>query len=302
MEPGGCRVDYSKLNGLVPVIVVDAASGAVLTQAYANREAVEATLRTGYAHFYSRSRRRLWMKGETSGNRLRVLSVTGDCDCDSLIYLAVPEGPACHTGMWTCFHNPLADTGFTATLWRLLTEALRASRLHSDPRGGYRLEGPLTTYEPPPSPLLLSLLATALLGRAGVPGRGGRGADLLAAPEGPEALVAAAIASRAGIPLQPVGPGRPPSSVAGREVLVYASIVSGGRRLQGILEALESQGARVKAVLAPLAVPSEGGPERLERAGYRLERLADLHFKTGGIAVLVNPETGERVEVSLWTG
>ena len=90
-------------QGLVPVIIADATTGAVLTLAYANREAVERTLATGSTWLYSRSRAALWNKGETSGNTQRVVSVSVDCDGDALLYRVVPNGPACHTGAASCF-------------------------------------------------------------------------------------------------------------------------------------------------------------------------------------------------------
>ena len=95
-------------NGLVPVIAQDAKTNEVLTLAYANREAVEKTLSSGEAHFYSRSRQELWRKGETSGNTQRVVEVRLDCDGDALLYRVDPAGPACHTGERTCFFTPLS--------------------------------------------------------------------------------------------------------------------------------------------------------------------------------------------------
>lgn len=89
--------------GLVPVVVQDRKSGDVLMLAYANAEALARTAETGLAHFWSRSRRALWRKGETSGNGLRVREVRTDCDRDSLLLVVDPEGPACHTGSRTCF-------------------------------------------------------------------------------------------------------------------------------------------------------------------------------------------------------
>lgn len=94
-------------RGLLPVVCQDVATGAVLMVAWANREALEATARTGLAHFWSRSRKKLWQKGETSGNRLEVVSVTADCDRDTLLLRVLPTGPACHRGTRTCFEpNP----------------------------------------------------------------------------------------------------------------------------------------------------------------------------------------------------
>ena len=98
-------------SGIVPVIMQDAATGEVLTLAYANREAVEKTLHSGEAHFYSRSRGELWRKGETSGNTQQVAEVRLDCDSDALLYKVHPRGPACHTGERSCFHQTLAGEG-----------------------------------------------------------------------------------------------------------------------------------------------------------------------------------------------
>ena len=104
INPSALRYDD---RGLLPVVVQDAGSGAVLMLAYANREAVELTLSTGEAHFWSRSRQSLWRKGETSGNTLKVMEVTADCDGDALLVRAIPAGPACHRGTRTCFEpNP----------------------------------------------------------------------------------------------------------------------------------------------------------------------------------------------------
>jgi phosphoribosyl-AMP cyclohydrolase len=94
-------------DGLVPVIVQDADNGDVLMLAYANAEALELTRSTGAAWFWSRSRRELWEKGATSGNRMRVVSLALDCDGDALLMRVAPAGPACHTGARTCFHNNL---------------------------------------------------------------------------------------------------------------------------------------------------------------------------------------------------
>ena len=104
----GERVNFDA-NGLVPVVAQDAATGDVLTLAYANREAVETTLSSGEAHYYSRSRDELWRKGATSGNTQRVVEVRLDCDGDALLYRVDPTGPACHTGEKTCFFTVLSD-------------------------------------------------------------------------------------------------------------------------------------------------------------------------------------------------
>lgn len=96
-------LDWSKQGGLVPAIVQDADSGQVLMLGYMNEEALSKTLSSNKVHFFSRSRQRLWMKGETSGNVLRLESVEADCDRDALLVLARPLGPVCHTGQQSCF-------------------------------------------------------------------------------------------------------------------------------------------------------------------------------------------------------
>jgi phosphoribosyl-AMP cyclohydrolase len=101
------KLDFKKGNGLIPVVVQDAESKEVLMMAYANEEALEKTLSTGYAHYWSRSRQKLWMKGETSGHTQKIREVLTDCDYDTLLYVVDQKGPACHTGNDTCFYNKL---------------------------------------------------------------------------------------------------------------------------------------------------------------------------------------------------
>ncbi|MEO0250286.1 MAG: phosphoribosyl-AMP cyclohydrolase, partial [candidate division WOR-3 bacterium] len=92
---------------LIPVVVQDVRSKAVLMLAYANREALEKTLSTGYAYYWSRSRNQLWMKGETSGHTQRIKAILVDCDYDALLYVVEQKGPVCHTGNETCFYSKL---------------------------------------------------------------------------------------------------------------------------------------------------------------------------------------------------
>ncbi len=101
------KLDFTKGNGLIPVITVDAKTKEVLMQAYANKEAIELTLKTKKATYWSRSRNELWVKGETSGHTQKIVSVATDCDYDSLLYVVEQVGPACHTGEYSCFFNKL---------------------------------------------------------------------------------------------------------------------------------------------------------------------------------------------------
>ncbi len=101
------KLDFKKGNGLIPVVVQDAKSKALLMLAYTNREALEKTLSTGYAHYWSRSRNKLWMKGETSGHTQKIKKIFVDCDYDALLFIVEQKGNVCHTGKDTCFHNKL---------------------------------------------------------------------------------------------------------------------------------------------------------------------------------------------------
>ena len=103
------KIDELKFDekGLIPAIVVDAVSKNVLTLAYMNKESLQITMEKKLTCFYSRSRQELWLKGETSGNYQHVVSVTADCDNDALVVMVEPDGPACHTGEESCFHNPV---------------------------------------------------------------------------------------------------------------------------------------------------------------------------------------------------
>ena len=100
-------------NGLLSAVVQDAVSGEVLMVAFMDDEALAATRRTGIAHFHSRSRQTLWMKGETSGNTLAVQRILIDCDQDALVLKVRPSGPACHTGARSCFYRELREEGLS---------------------------------------------------------------------------------------------------------------------------------------------------------------------------------------------
>jgi phosphoribosyl-AMP cyclohydrolase len=100
-------LDFSKGEGLIPVVVQDSNTKEVLTLAYTNKESLSLTKKTGNSWFWSRSRNKLWMKGEESGNVQKVKEILIDCDSDAVIYLVEPAGPACHTGVRVCFHHKL---------------------------------------------------------------------------------------------------------------------------------------------------------------------------------------------------
>jgi len=132
-------------SGLLPVVAQDATTGEVLMLAYADADAVEATLASGEAHYFSRSRQRLWRKGETSGHVQKVVEVRFDCDEDALLYRVQQTGPACHTGNHSCFYRVLPSAGGEAPraveggLGAILLslEGVVADRLRTLPDGSY---------------------------------------------------------------------------------------------------------------------------------------------------------------------
>jgi phosphoribosyl-ATP pyrophosphohydrolase/phosphoribosyl-AMP cyclohydrolase len=117
-------LEWQKMDGLLPAIVQDAFDGRVLMQAYMNREALAYSLDSGKVTFWSRSRQKLWTKGETSGNTLKLVAVHSDCDGDCLLVLATPAGPACHRNTDTCFDGStqkvMPELAFLAGLERLV--------------------------------------------------------------------------------------------------------------------------------------------------------------------------------------
>ena len=128
------------MGGLLPVVVQHHSSGQVLMVGFANREAVQKTVETRRAWFFSRSRQSLWEKGETSGHYLDVKALRVDCDADALIYLCEPNGPTCHTGEASCFFQSLNDLPSDETsgeaAWRLFETILARQRV-GDPADSY---------------------------------------------------------------------------------------------------------------------------------------------------------------------
>lgn len=128
-------LDFDKSGGILPAIIQHAATGAVLMLGYMSREALRETLTRRRVVFFSRSRQRLWEKGETSGHALELIAVRTDCDRDALLVTVVPKGPVCHVGTATCFGNDSPVGGRLAFLGAL--EAVIAQRMAERPEGSY---------------------------------------------------------------------------------------------------------------------------------------------------------------------
>jgi phosphoribosyl-AMP cyclohydrolase / phosphoribosyl-ATP pyrophosphohydrolase len=128
------KLNFEKMNGLVPAVIQDARTNQVLMVGFMNRDALEKTLADKKVTFYSRTKKRLWQKGETSGNYLEYISMKKDCDDDSLLVKAIPHGPVCHTNQFTCFgEDEIVDTG--SLLHRL--EEIIFDRQQKMPEGSY---------------------------------------------------------------------------------------------------------------------------------------------------------------------
>lgn len=302
MEVNFDRLDFDKMGGLVPVVVKSLINGEILMLGFANEEAVRRTVETGFAHFYSRTRRKLWMKGETSGNVLKVLRIRVDCDLDSLIYEVVPSGPTCHTGKWSCFHNDLVYSAKWDILWDLLVHTF--SRAVIQRRKGVGVDGdylyvinPITDSIPPANPLLVSLMADYLLNQVNY-----RELNKLVTPEALGLPLGSVMAYKASLPLAVVR--KRSYGIEGMEVdyssgyedgkyylygleegdsllLVDDALSTGGTALS-IINALERANIEIKGIAVAVNKPQYGGEDKLKGLGYTVKRVVDLMVWSDG--------------------
>jgi phosphoribosyl-AMP cyclohydrolase / phosphoribosyl-ATP pyrophosphohydrolase len=136
MTPQQLGLDWEKGNGLLPAIVQDARTGQVLMLGFVNEEALRKTIESRRVTFFSRTKNRLWTKGETSNHFLNVVDVASDCDNDSILITAIPDGPTCHNGTRSCFGDSIkTDAGKVAFLTKL--ESVIAQRVEERPDGSY---------------------------------------------------------------------------------------------------------------------------------------------------------------------
>ena len=129
------RIDWEKVDGLVPAIIQDFGSSQVLMMGYMNQEALSKTLETEKVTFFSRTKNRLWTKGEESGNSLNLVNISLDCDNDTLLIKVNPVGPTCHTGTTTCWDGDKTEE--TQLVWLHQLEQLLAARKNADPDSSY---------------------------------------------------------------------------------------------------------------------------------------------------------------------
>ena len=122
---------WEKMGDLIPALVQDSRTGEVMMLGYMNAEALGTTLESGFVTFFSRSKQRLWQKGETSGNRLWLGGVYADCDDDALLVLAEPDGPVCHLGTQSCFEAPVSGAGWLGQLSAIIAERAQSGNASS---------------------------------------------------------------------------------------------------------------------------------------------------------------------------
>jgi phosphoribosyl-AMP cyclohydrolase / phosphoribosyl-ATP pyrophosphohydrolase len=117
------KLNFEKLGGLLPAVILDNNNNQVLMLGFMNRESLNKTLETNYVTFYSRTKKSLWTKGETSGNYLKLINISVDCDNDTLLVYAEPKGPTCHTGNYSCFNvNNIKSLNFLNELFNLIKD------------------------------------------------------------------------------------------------------------------------------------------------------------------------------------
>lgn len=306
------QIDFAKGGGLVPVVARDSATGRVLMLAYANKDAVQHTLETGYAHYFSRSRGKLWRKGEDSGHVQRVRTVRVDCDRDALLYEVDQTGPACHTGEETCFFSELVaapsheyDRSMAAEVVRLLegAELSRRKWVKDSSRTEYRyLVNPVTEGIPPAPPELLEWLVDVMDRLAST------NADKIVTFEAlgiPYATLLAQRRKKALAIIRKRDFGSPQNLTArvpyasgfergdyfvygvgeGDKILLVDDMVSTGGSLIPTIEALRRKRVKVEDVLCVCEKPQYGGSEAVRRqTGQRVKTLFALKEAGGRMA------------------
>ncbi|MDG7046153.1 MAG: phosphoribosyl-AMP cyclohydrolase [Nitrososphaerota archaeon] len=294
-------------RGLVPVIVHDFISGKVLMQAYANSEAIRLTAETGYSHFWSRSRKELWLKGETSGNRQRVHSILVDCDGDSIIYSVDSPGPACHTGNRSCFYRELSvfnhsyDDEIISEILGYYDSAkeIRKKWVRDDSLRSYRfILNPITENVPPPSPRAIAWIVDKMDKMIG------SDIDKIVVPESLGLPVGALIAEKKGRPLAIVRKRSLGSEYAllskvdyrsgyetgtyyiygvapGERIALIDDTISTGGTIEALLDVFQREGVKVADVGCIMSKEMYGGRE-LIRKKFNVDVHTLIHLSEKG--------------------
>ena len=302
-------------NGLVPVIVQDWNTGKILMQAYANREAVELTIKTGLAHFYSRSRKKLWLKGETSGNVQKVRKILIDCDGDSLIYKAEPAGPACHTGNYSCFYRSLERYSKFDDIAQEIKDYFEKASLinkkwvRDQSKNSYSyVLNPITENVPPPSPRVMSFLADVMDGITR------DDFDKVLVPESFGLPIATLVAERKGKPLAIIRKrnlGAEPLSTAdyasgyekgtyyiygvneGESVLLIDDAISTGGTMEAVIKELQKFSVDVVDIAVSMSKETYGGRKLIfEEFGYIVKAPVLVYVEESSVKAEVHPDGG----------
>jgi len=311
------QVDFAKEGGLVPVAVKDMVSGKVLMLAYANREALQRTLQTGFAHYYSRHREKLWKKGEGSGHVQRVQDILVDCDRDALVYVVDQLGPACHTGEETCFFSSLEDSkvaeydrimlGEVIELFESAHVVKRPWVKDSSRRYYEYFVNPVNEGIPPAKPEVLEWIA-AMVDRISSPK-----AEKIVTFEAlgiPYAMMLAQRRKRTLVTIRkrnfyapqhiftrvPYASGFERGTYyiynlsKGDRVLIMDDMVSTGGSLIPTLQSLSRRGVRVEDVVCVVEKPEYGGTQVVEEeTGFAVRTLFQLHLTKGRVKAEPSP-------------
>ncbi len=308
------ELDFEKGNGLIPVIVQEYSTRKVLMLAYMNKEALLKTLETGIAHYYSRSRRRLWMKGETSGHIQKVRRIFVDCDNDAILLQVEQVGNACHTGEHSCFHRALEEgLKLHEKFDEEVREAIKRDYEESEivvrewVKDGTRKQylyilNPYTEHYKPPRPDIYEWIAEKI--DEATPDD----IDKVVVPESLGIPIAQLVASRKGRPLaiirkRPFKPGDKGIEYASgyekgyyyiyginpdEKVLIVDDTVSTGGTLISIIDELRRMGVEVVSIACIMSKRPYGGKNLVEEiAGIKVHSIVEVWFEEGKVKVKV---------------
>ncbi len=314
MRKAGIKdLDFEKGGGLIPAIVQEYKTRKVLMLAYMDREALEKTLETGLAHYYSRSRQRLWMKGESSGNIQRVRRIYVDCDGDAILLQVEQVGDACHLGEHSCFHRTLEEAeSLHQSFDRWVAERIREDYSTAEVttrrwvkdkrRKEYRfIITPYTEHYTPPDPEVYEWIAEKI-------DEATPDVDKVVVPECLGIPIAQLVASRKGRPLaivrkRPLKPGDKGIDYAsgyekgkyyiygvskGERVLLIDDTISTGGTIIALTRELANRGIEVSAIAAIASKEDYKGRELIEKlTALRVQSIVKVYIKDGRVEVEV---------------